>query len=113
MLDSQQMTCVKAELNKPTYDYSVDSNKSAWAFYNHVTHALKKAHPRDWLQDQQNFHDFMMVECVNANSLDPNSFELNTDNTELGISMSDTDFAIEIDEDVTHARLVQDVYMGR
>ena len=54
-----------------------------------------------------------MVECVNANSLDPNSFELNTDNTELGISMSDTDFAIEIDEDVTHARLVQDVYMGR
>ena len=113
MLDSQQMTCVKAELNKPTYDYSVDSDKSAWAFYNHVTHALKKAHPRDWLQDQQNFHDFMMVECVNANSLDPNSFELNTDNTELGISMSDTDFAIEIDEDVTHARLVQDVYMGR
>jgi len=113
MLDSQQMTCVKAELNKPSYDYSVDSNKSAWAFYNHVTHALKKAHPRDWLQDQQNFHDFMMVECVNANSLDPNSFELNTDNTELGISMSDTDFAIEIDEDVTHARLVQDVYMGR
>tara|TARA_R100001463_G_scaffold19673_5_gene48356 strand:- start:6662 stop:7552 length:891 start_codon:yes stop_codon:yes gene_type:complete len=113
MLDSQQMTCVKAELNKPSYDYSVDSDKSAWAFYNHVTHALKKAHPRDWLQDQQNFHDFMMVECVNANSLDPNSFELNTDNTELGISMSDTDFAIEIDEDVTHARLVQDVYMGR
>jgi len=113
MLDSQQMTCVKAELNKPSYDYSVDSSKSAWAFYNHVTHALKKAHPRDWLQDQQNFHDFMMVECVNANSLDPNSFELNTDNTELGISMSDTDFAIEIDEDVTHARLVQDVYMGR
>ena len=113
MLDSQQMTCVKAELNKPSYDYSVDSNKSAWAFYNHVTHALKKAHPRDWLQDQQNFHDFMMVECVNANSLDPNSFELNTDNTELGISMADTDFAIEIDEDVTHARLVQDVYMGR
>ena len=37
----------------------------------------------------------------------------NNDNSDLGITMADTDLAIEIDEDVTHSRLVQDVYMGR
>ena len=112
LLDSQQMSCVKSEINKGSYDYGTSEN-SAWTFYNHITHALKKAHPRDWLADQQNFHDFMMVECVNNNLLGLNSFELNTDNTDLGISMTDTDNAIEIDEDISHSILVQDVYMGR
>ena len=42
-----------------------------------------------------------------------NSFEVNTDNTDLGITMRDDEFAIEIDEDITHSRLVQDVHMGR
>jgi len=112
LLDSQQMSCVKSEMNKASYDYGTLEN-SAWTFYNHITHALKKAHPRDWLADQQNFHDFMMVECVNNNLLGLNAFELNTDNTDLGISMTDTDNAIEIDEDISHSILVQDVYMGR
>jgi len=111
LLDSQQMSCVKSELDKPSYDYNSFPN-SAWNFYNHVTHALKKAHPRDWLSDQQNFHDFMTAHCLNI-TVDLNSFELNNDNTDLGISMADTDYAIEIDEDVTHSRLVQDVHMDR
>ena len=68
LLDSQQVSCVKSELTKSTYNYSVDEN-SAWAFYNHVTHALKKAHPRDWMQDSQDFHDFMITKCINNNSL--------------------------------------------
>jgi hypothetical protein len=111
LLDSQQMSCVKSELDKPSYDYETAST-SAWSFYNHVTHALKKAHPRDWLSDQQNFHDFMTANCLN-NGLNLNAFEINTDNTDLGITMSDTDNAIEIDEDISHSILVQDVYMGR
>ena len=65
LLDSQQVSCVKSELTKSTYNYSVDEN-SAWAFYNHVTHALKKAHPRDWMQDSQDFHDFMMATCIST-----------------------------------------------
>jgi hypothetical protein len=111
LLDTQQMSCVKSELEKPSYDYDTFAT-SAWSFYNHVTHALKKAHPRDWLSDQQNFHDFMTTNCLN-NSLNLNAFELSNDNSELGITMSDTDYAIEIDEDVTHSRLVQDVHMDR
>ena len=115
LLDTQQMTCIKNEIDKPSYKYGVHEN-TAWAFYNNVTHALKKAHPRDWLSDQQNFHDFMTAECLNNKALNPQGleyFELNNDNSDLGITMADTDLAIEIDEDVTHSRLVQDVYMGR
>tara|TARA_R110000823_G_scaffold27260_6_gene79458 strand:+ start:1587 stop:2414 length:828 start_codon:yes stop_codon:yes gene_type:complete len=67
LLDSQQVSCVKSELTKSTYNYSVDEN-SAWAFYNHVTHALKKAHPRDWMQDSQDFHDFMMATCISTSA---------------------------------------------
>jgi len=112
LLDTQQMTCLKSEISKPSYDYGVNED-TAWAFYNNVTHALKKAHPRDWLNDQQNFHDFMTAEVKALNTLFLEGFELNMDNTDLGITMSDTDLAIEIDEDITHSRLVQDVYMGR
>ena len=112
LLDSQQMSCIKSEMNKSSYDYGTDDN-SAWTFYNHVTHALKKAHPRDWLSDQQNFHDFITAECLSNNSLNLNNFELNTGNTDLGITMKDNEVAIEIDEDISHAMLVQDVYMGR
>jgi hypothetical protein len=106
------MSCIKAEMNKASFNYGVDSD-NAWAFYNHVTYALKKAHPRNWLADQQNFHDFITTELINNNKVNLNSFEVNTDNTDLGITMRDDEFAIEIDEDITHSRLVQDVHMGR
>jgi hypothetical protein len=99
-------------MKKSSYDYGTDDN-NAWTFYNHVTHALKKAHPRDWLSDQQNFHDFMITKCINNNSVSLNNFELNTDNTDLGITMRDDEHAIEIDEDISHSILVQDVHMGR
>jgi tRNA U34 5-carboxymethylaminomethyl modifying enzyme MnmG/GidA len=35
---------------------------SAWAFYNHVTHAMKETHPKTWMQDQKKFHEFMTTE---------------------------------------------------
>ena len=116
LLDTQQVSCIKKEIDKPSYDYGV-ANDSTWAFYNHVTHALKKAHPRDWLVDQQNFHDFVTAECFNNKINNPNnlfhSYELNFDNAELNINKTDTDLSIEIDEDITEKMLVQDIYMGR
>jgi hypothetical protein len=91
ILDSQQISCVKSEMEKPTYEYSSGSN-TAWTFYNHVTHALKKAHPRDWMQDSQDFHDFIVAEClgVTAQPVYPNE-------------------KIEIDEDITESIYVLDL----
>lgn len=116
ILDAAQMSCVKAELEKPTYDYECDQ-ENAWTFYNHVTHALKKAHPRDWLSDSQNFHDFMTARVLSKMNITMND-ELNLSDfdtiqdPELDITMQEwNENAIEIDEDITRSRLVQDVYL--
>ena len=85
ILDTQQMTCVKSEIDTPTYSYD-ESLDSAWTFYNHVTHALKKAHPRDWLADQQNFHDFMTALCNSFNTANSKYEKWLTDNPSYTIS---------------------------
>ena len=61
ILTSEQMSIVKQQMDKPSYDYNCEIN-SLWAFYNHVTHALKKAHPRDWMDDQRKLHWFIACE---------------------------------------------------
>ena len=61
ILSSEQMSIVKQQMDKPSYDYNCEIN-SLWAFYNHVTHALKKAHPRDWMDDQRKLHWFIAIE---------------------------------------------------
>ena len=61
ILSSEQMSIVKQQMDKPSYDYNCEIN-SLWAFYNHVTHALKKAHPRDWMDDQRKLHWFIAME---------------------------------------------------
>jgi hypothetical protein len=116
ILDAAQMSCVKAELEKPTYDYECDQ-ENAWTFYNHVTHALKKAHPRDWLSDSQNFHDFMTAKVLSKmnitinDTLDLSKFDT-TQDKDIDITISEwNENAIEIDEDITQSRLVQDVYL--
>ena len=109
LLDTQQVTMVKKEMEKPSFDYGVDSN-TGWAFYNHITHALKKAHPRDWLNDQQNFHDFVTVGLINRNLY--GNLELNTDPSLIDVTMEDN-YDVVIDEDITSKRLMHDMYMGR
>jgi hypothetical protein len=107
ILDTTQMSCVKAEYASPSYNYNTE-NDNAWTFYNHVTLALKKAHPRDWLQDSQNFHDFMMINVVS--NLSPKLI------SEIPKPQTNecTDFnsnSIEIDEDITSEKLMQDIYL--
>lgn len=63
ILEISQLSIVKNEMEKPSYDYSADQ-ENAWTFYNHVTHALKKSHPRNWLSDTQKFHEFMVGDLL-------------------------------------------------
>lgn len=63
LLDVGQITTVKSEMKDPSYEYEADA-ENAWAFYNHVTHALKKTHPRHWLSNTQKFHDFMVADLL-------------------------------------------------
>ena len=88
LLDVTQMSCIKSEMNTPSYDYKADQD-NAWAFYNHVTHSLKKSHPRTWLSDQQKFHDFIVADVLGKmgitpqDSVDPNVV---TDDNAIGNS---------------------------
>jgi hypothetical protein len=79
MLGPRQMQIVKQEMDKPSYNYG--DRENAWAFYNHVTHALKTTHPRSWLSDTKNFHDFMSAEVL----------------TQMGVSIPNEIPADEID----------------
>ena len=63
LLNVEQLSCVRSELNEASFDYNADKD-NAWVFYNHVTHALKKTHPRTWLSDQQKFHEFMVADVL-------------------------------------------------
>ena len=92
-LDTQQMTMIKNELSKPSYYYGVEQN-NCWAFYNNVTYALKKAHPRNWLQSSQNFHDFIMSNVININTI--NIKELPIVNSNIASKKGNS--IIEVDE---------------
>lgn len=61
ILTTEQMSTVKQQMDKSSYDYNCEVN-SLWAFYNHVTYALKKSHPRNWMEDQRKLHLFISME---------------------------------------------------
>tara|TARA_R110000824_G_scaffold293756_2_gene482045 strand:- start:48 stop:902 length:855 start_codon:yes stop_codon:yes gene_type:complete len=68
LIDATQMSCIKNEMNNASYEYEADL-ENAWTFYNHVTHSLKKSHPRSWMSNQQKFHEFMTAELLSQSKL--------------------------------------------
>ena len=68
IIDASQVSVIKAEMKDPSYHYSADLN-NAWTFYNHVTHAFKKSHPRTWMSDQVRFHEFMTAELLSQKAI--------------------------------------------
>jgi hypothetical protein len=56
IVSPHQMSIIKSEMTKPSFDYKVDPN-SAWALYNHMTLALKDTHPATFIQDHTLLHE--------------------------------------------------------
>jgi hypothetical protein len=119
IITSTQTTCVKKEMDKASYDYNCNDD-NAWTFYNHVTHSLKMSPPRDWMQDSQNFHDFMMTK-ITANPAGTPSSDVDFSNLKTTIDehfdikdiediILEANGAIEIDEDITPHQLAYDTY---
>jgi hypothetical protein len=52
---TMQLNMVKKEIEKPSFEYNADP-ESAWVLYNHITLALKEAHPSTWMDDQVKMH---------------------------------------------------------
>jgi hypothetical protein len=70
VLNTMQLNTIKKELLNPSFDYKVGPN-SAWTLYNHITLALKDAHPSDWIDYQIKVHE-LFDEFLDLNpSLNP------------------------------------------
>lgn len=65
IISPRQLSVVKSEMSNPSYDYGVDA-ENAWAFYNHVTLALKAEHPKSWMGNMHKFHKFMMANIITS-----------------------------------------------
>ena len=118
IITSSQVSIIKKEMKKPSFNYDC-SDDNAWAFYNHVTHSLKVSPPRDWMQDSQNFHDFMMNEIVAKQPVSAKSdFDwanvvVNNNNSEIDttdlVDIQDHEL-IEVDENISEGQLMYEAY---
>lgn len=102
LINTHQLACLKREIEKPSYDYNC-SRETAWHFYNNVTHALKQTHPREWLNDQQSFHDFFTVELLGSPA-SKQMFEKPQEYEDLGdpsqiIVDENSDMIVEVNEE--------------
>ena len=72
VITSSQLINIKAQYKKPDYSYNAPVD-SLWTIYNHVTLALKNAHPKTWMEQQKDLHAIMRAEYFpNAPVVDPN-----------------------------------------
>ena len=118
IITSSQVSIIKKEMKKPSFNYDC-SDDNAWTFYNHVTHSLKVSPPRDWMQDSQNFHDFMMNEIVAKQPVSAKSdFDwanvvVNNNNSEIDttdlVDIQDHEL-IEVDENISEGQLMYEAY---
>jgi hypothetical protein len=73
LVTSEQMGIVKSQLKEPMFDY-ISPVDSLWVFYNHISYALQKAHPKTWM-DQQRLINWFLCEEFEINALETNSEE--------------------------------------
>jgi hypothetical protein len=100
LIDSSQVSTIKKEMTKASFNYNVNQD-SAWAFYNHVTHALKMSHPRSWMSDQQKFHEFMLAECLSQSTIQ--NSDVNDSNEVESEPIDPNQLSIDMDQEVQHA----------
>jgi hypothetical protein len=95
LISARQMSTVKDEMEKPSFDYQADQD-NAWAFYNHVTHSYKAVHPRTWLSDTKNFHDFITANVLNGMGI-KNADSVNTNDV---VDQIEHNVNLDAEEDV-------------
>jgi hypothetical protein len=95
LISARQMSTVKDEMEKPSFDYQADQD-NAWAFYNHVTHSYKAVHPRTWLSDTKNFHDFITANVLNGMGI-TNTDSVNTDDV-----IDSEEAEVQVEDEINH-----------
>ena len=67
VLISSQLNEIKEEYRKPTFKYTTPDN-SLWTIYNHCILALKKSHPKTWMEDQKNLHKIVKARFLEVST---------------------------------------------
>jgi hypothetical protein len=73
ILTSEQMSIIRQEFNKPSFNYS-GVEDSVWQMYNAIVFALQKSHPKTWI-DQQIVAHFVVSNHFGLNSMPPAAIE--------------------------------------
>lgn len=60
IVNATQLGIIRREIENPSYDYKADG--SVWQIYNHVTVALKEAHPHNHIEQHIRSHNFFKKE---------------------------------------------------
>jgi len=63
LFTKEQIGIVRDEMMKPSFSYSSGSD-TLWAHYNHMLIALKRAHPRTWMDEQLALHKAICAEFM-------------------------------------------------
>lgn len=60
LFSKEQIGIVRDEILKPSFNYTAAG--TLWEYYNHMLVALKKAHPRTWMDEQRDLHKYVCQE---------------------------------------------------
>lgn len=58
LIKDTQMSILKKELDKPTFDYGTSEN-NLWSAYNAITYSLKSTHPKDYIETHQQVNKYI------------------------------------------------------
>lgn len=76
VITSGQLITIKEQMKKPSYDYGT-GEYCLWTIYNHITYALKKSHPKTWMESQKDLHTIVRkMFFPTAPVADPNQLDL-------------------------------------
>tara|TARA_R110000772_G_scaffold25336_5_gene66218 strand:+ start:3967 stop:5226 length:1260 start_codon:yes stop_codon:yes gene_type:complete len=112
ILTTEQASMVRDQMRKPLYVFK--NSDSLWAFYNYVTIALQKSHPRTWMEDQRILHyfistvgNFQKVTAPVVPDTVPEVEENTNEDTEEFVDPNQTSILDQIDStDIEEAELV-------
>lgn len=76
LIKSHQVAVIAGEMEKPSFDYQ--AKDTAWEAYNSITHALKAAHPSEYIDSHQAVHAYFQKEFGLKSKFDQLELELST-----------------------------------
>lgn len=84
-INKEQLGIVRDQIHECKFHYNSDPN-SVWAFYNHFNYALIFGHPKTWMVQQSQLHNFL-INYINSKS---NSVSVTTTLADSTTEISET-----------------------